>query len=283
MIFLSKETELHFEFCGFFEAPSSDWVHLSRELREYELMIVTEGTLYISSVEGSPVKDSSVSAASPAKVTEHVVPAGHYLLMPPTPHQFGSRPSFCKFYWFHFEHQRTERGFGLPLSGICPNPERLQPLISNLQEADRTYHNEPLNAALLRALLLELYLQQPSSAPEKEVKNHYTRLCEDIRHYIEWNYFSNIKVRDIAAYFGYHEKYLSTVFRKETGTGLKEYLLEVKMKYACQALARTDISISRLALNLGFSDAHNFSNAFRKVTGCSPTAYRIQHREKEPT
>lgn len=283
MLILSKETELHFEFCGFFEAPSPDWVHLSRELQEYELMIVTEGTLYISSEDASPVRDSAGFTTSSAKITEHVVPAGHYLLMPPTPHQFGSRPSFCKFYWFHFEHQRTESGFSLPLLGICPNTERLLPFISNLQEADRIYHNEALNASLLRALLLELYLQQPSSVSEAEKENRYARLCEDIRNYIEWNYFSNIKVSDIAAYFGYHEKYLSTLFHKQTGTGLKEYMLKVKMKYACQALALTDISITQLALNLSFSDAHNFSNAFRKVTGCSPTAYRIQHRGNEPT
>lgn len=260
MLNLSKENELHFEFCGFFEAPSPDWVHLSRELLEYELMIVTEGTLYISSDK-----------------TEHVVPAGHYLLMPPTPHQFGSRPSFCKFYWFHFEHHPIDSGFALPLFGVCPNMTRLLPAILALQEADRTHHNETLNGALLRALLLELYLQQPSVS-EAEKENRYTRLCEDIKHYIEWNYFSNLKVKDVAAYFGYHEKYISTVFHKETGTGLKEYMLQIKMKYACRTLARTDISVSQLALNLGFTDAHNFSGAFRKVMGCSPSDYRKEHR-----
>lgn len=263
MLNLSEEKELHFEFCGFFESPSPDWVHLSRKLSDYELMIVTEGTLYISSQD--------------TNVTEYVVPAGHYLLMPPTPHQFGSRPSSCKFYWFHFEHHPIEDSFCLPLLGICPDIERLLPCILALQTADRTHHNETLNAALFRALLMELYLQQPSASSETEKENHAAMLCEDIKHYIAWNYFSNIKVTDIASYFGYHEKYLSTLFHKETGICLKNYILKIKMNYACQSLTQTDIPVARLALNLGFSDAHNFSGAFKRIVGCSPSDYRIAH------
>lgn len=262
MLILPKESELHFEFCGFFEAPSAEWVHMSRELREYELMIVTEGTLYIASED------------TPSDIKEYEVPAGNYLLMPATKHQYGTHPSSCKFYWFHFEHRRKESGFPLPYQGSCADMARLLPLIASLQDANRTHHNETLNGALFRALLLELSLQQPTSSTQ--TKNHYAKLCEDIKNYIEWNYFSNIKVADIAAYFGYHEKYISTLFHKETGCKLKEYIQKSKMKHACQALSQTDISIAQLALNLGFSDAHNFSNAFRKIVGCSPSAYR-QH------
>ncbi|MDQ0195916.1 hypothetical protein J2T20_004322 [Paenibacillus wynnii] len=33
---------------GVFNAPSPEWIHLSRSLQDYELIVVTEGTLYIA-------------------------------------------------------------------------------------------------------------------------------------------------------------------------------------------------------------------------------------------
>jgi len=39
-------------------------------------------------------------------------------------------------------------------------------------------------------------------------------------------------------------------------------------------LSETTEPVSQIAFRLGFADAHNFSNAFRKITGFSPSEYR---------
>lgn len=262
MLVLSKETSMTFLFCGLFEAPSAEWTHLTRELNEYELMIVTEGTLYIASDK-----------------EEYEVSEGHYLLMPPTPYQHGTKSSFCRFYWFHFEHTELENGLVFPLKGCFSDLNRLLPFIRSLQDADRTYHNPDLNNAVFRTLLLALLSEQKQPVGEK--KNHSDRLCEEIKNYMEWNYFSNIKISDIADYFGYHEKYVSSLFHKQTGTTLKQYLSDTKMKYACRALSTTDISVNQLSIHLGFSDSHNFSTAFKRIVGLSPSAYRLQCRASQ--
>ena len=46
------------------------------------------------------------------------------------------------------------------------------------------------------------------------------------------------------------------------------------MDLAKSALSETTEPISQIAFRLGFSDAHNFSNAFHKITGLSPSEYR---------
>lgn len=255
MIILPKEGHMTFQFCGLFEAPSAEWLHMSRELKEYELMLVTEGTLYIASEKES-----------------FAVSSGEYLLMPPTKRQYGTKPSFCRFYWFHFTHRNPENGISFPLTGNVTNFNRLLPLILSLQDADRTYHDPDLNDAIFRSLLLQLLSEQ--KLPLEEKKNRCDKLCEKIKNYIEWNYFSNVRVSDIADYFGYHEKYVSSLFHKQTGITLKKYLSDTKMKYACHALSTTDISVYQLSVNLGFSDSHNFSTAFKKTVGVSPSAYR---------
>lgn len=259
MFILSKETGLSFHFCGLFEAPSPEWLHMSRELNEYELMIVIDGTLYIGSEEES-----------------FEVPEGNYLIMSPTRRQYGVKPSFCRFYWFHFAPQNSKNGISIPLTGNFTDLNRLLPFILSLQNADRAYHDPDLNDALFRSLLLALLAEQ--KLPLIEKKNRCDKLCEEIKNYIEWNYFSNIRVSDIAGYFGYHEKYISSLFHRQTGITLKQYLSDTKMKYACRALSTTDISVNQLSINLGFSDSHNFSTAFKKAVGMSPCAYRSKTR-----
>jgi AraC-like DNA-binding protein len=39
-------------------------------------------------------------------------------------------------------------------------------------------------------------------------------------------------------------------------------------------MASSDVSIDELALRLGYSDAANFTRAFRRWTGVSPRAHR---------
>lgn len=48
----------------------------------------------------------------------------------------------------------------------------------------------------------------------------------------------------------------------------------VRFEGACELLASQDATVARVALALGFSDAANFSRAFRRTFGMSPTQYQ---------
>jgi AraC-like DNA-binding protein len=43
-------------------------------------------------------------------------------------------------------------------------------------------------------------------------------------------------------------------------------------------LGNTDVRVGEVARRLGFSTAQHFSNAFRRVIGSTPKAYRADHR-----
>lgn len=55
---------------------------------------------------------------------------------------------------------------------------------------------------------------------------------------------------------------------------LKQFILQKKMERAKAELSDTDHSVAQIGYNLGYSDPHNFSAAFRKVTGLTPSGYR---------
>ena len=58
------------------------------------------------------------------------------------------------------------------------------------------------------------------------------------------------------------------------GTSYREILVQTRRELAEQYMEQQNLSISEIAYTLGFSDCSNFSRAFQRWTGCSPTQYR---------
>lgn len=110
--------------------------------------------------------------------------------------------------------------------------------------------------------------------------NPQYQLYDDICDYINLHISENIKVSEIADYFGYNKKYLPSFFRKHSGITVKQYILQTKMEYAKAELSDTNHSISQVAYNIGFNDVHNFSIAFKKITGLSPSDYRNSYSKR---
>lgn len=275
-MFLQFDTanEFHYHWCGKFTSPNSDWVHLTRNLIDYELMVVTEGTLYIGD-----------------HIREYAVEKGQYLLMTPTPYQHGTQTGSCDFYWLHFGYhgelqdhesvsslQDTMPGrLDIPMQGSLSSPERIIILMKQLQDSDRRYKDSTLNRYLCSTILAEISAQSRHKANrEKQLKE---QLYSDISDYISWHAQEDLRVSQIADYFGYNEKYLTTFFKRYAGITLKQYILQTKMELAKSTLSETTQPISQIAYSLGFSDAHNFSNAFHKITGLSPSEYRASYNK----
>lgn len=74
--------------------------------------------------------------------------------------------------------------------------------------------------------------------------------------------------------------YLSRLFKEKTGTNFSDYILKKKMETAAQLLKNTNCSIYEISELTGYSNDKNFSRAFKKYYGISPTGYRHIPSEK---
>ena len=68
--------------------------------------------------------------------------------------------------------------------------------------------------------------------------------------------------------------HFSRRFAKEFGTPPHRYLITRRIERAKHLLSSTEASILDIGLSVGFESAASFSNAFRRVVGVSPSAYR---------
>lgn len=68
--------------------------------------------------------------------------------------------------------------------------------------------------------------------------------------------------------------YLSSLFKKEVGMTLTDYVNKNRIAYARKLLKSTTLSIQDVAASSGIPDIHYFTRLFRRETGISPRAYR---------
>jgi AraC family transcriptional regulator, arabinose operon regulatory protein len=272
---------LDYHWTGKFSAPTQEWMHITRNLADFEFFIVTEGTLYIGDQK-----------------SRYTVRKGEYLLMGPTSYQHGYKASSCQFYWLHFvpSDENGEPGYRMisedpllseysvdqlviPAHNVIIDYDRLIVLMKQLQDSDKRYHDRNLNKFLTSTILCEL-ANQTSVFARHEKKRNRNQLYNDIVNYISWHSSENIKVGEVAGYFGYNEKYISVFFRKFSGETIKQFILQKKMDIAKAELSDTNDQISQIGYKIGFSDPHNFAHAFKKIVGLSPTAYRESFAER---
>jgi AraC-like DNA-binding protein len=62
------------------------------------------------------------------------------------------------------------------------------------------------------------------------------------------------------------------------GAGFRALLRDARHARACGLLDAGELSITEIAYELGYSDAANFTRAFRRETGASPSVYRSARR-----
>jgi AraC family transcriptional regulator of arabinose operon len=274
---LFVDVPVDLEITGKFIAPDSEWIHLSRVLMDYELIVMTHGTLYLSG-DSQPF----------------VVSKGEYLLLPPLTNQQGYKTSECSFYWLHFsskkgiklsnisDHLPTKEAnkIILPQHGTLQSLEKIIVMMKQLQDSVRCYNETTLNNYMSTVILCELYNQISFTDNNSSTRTKQEQLYNDIVDYIKWSRSEHIKVSQIADHFGYNVKYLSHLFSTISGLSLKQYILQQKMELAKFLLTDTNQNITEVSNQLGYKDCHNFMKSFKKIVGLTPTDFRNAYAKR---
>lgn len=107
------------------------------------------------------------------------------------------------------------------MTGTIPSPERMVILFKQLQDAEKRYQNKSYDDFYTTSILLELKSQLiPASGNTNGMKGSI-KLCDNIKDYIQWHFCEPVTVAEIAAYYGYNARYLTTLLKKLQALPLK--------------------------------------------------------------
>lgn len=97
---------------------------------------------------------------------------------------------------------------------------------------------------------------------------------ERIKRFIEINCYKKVRLEDGATAVCLSPKYLSRIFKQNTGIGFNEYKLGVKIKKAKKLLKTTGYNIGQISDKMGYQNIESFIRTFKKLTNRTPTQYR---------
>ena len=89
-----------------------------------------------------------------------------------------------------------------------------------------------------------------------------------------------LKLGDICKIVGYSESYLIRLFRSKLGTTPNREFTKIKMRYAAKLLRKTDYSVERVALMVGYSNKGHFYKLFGEEYGMLPYEYKKMKGER---
>lgn len=111
-------------------------------------------------------------------------------------------------------------------------------------------------------------------ARNKRLGSESQRLVHHGMAYMHEHFREPISRADIANHLSVNEQYLSRCFNKEIGIGPMAYLSRYRIQQAKRLLEIGTMSITQVALEVGFSSQSYFSRIFQQEAGITPTDYQ---------
>jgi len=100
---------------------------------------------------------------------------------------------------------------------------------------------------------------------------------DKVYEYIIKNFKDDIRRNDVAELTNMNPSSFSRFFKRIHRKTFTEYLLEVRIGYACKLLIENKNNISEICYESGFNNLSNFNRQFKKAMKCSPTDYSRFH------
>lgn len=131
-----------------------------------------------------------------------------------------------------------------------------------------TSYSDAASSAIVKEILC--YAVQSLRTQKRELPE----LVQRVMLYIQQNYDRELSNSRLSDEFGYHSFYLNRVFKRSMGITLHQAVIRERVSIAKRLLTSTELPVDAVASEVGYSDRTQFSTAFRKATGYTPTEYR---------
>lgn len=104
------------------------------------------------------------------------------------------------------------------------------------------------------------------------------QLVNAAKKYVQKNYKEKLTLAMISGDIGISQGYLSSVFKKTTGSNLNDYVNHVKIEKAKDLLGMHEYMMYEISDMLGFENPYYFSKVFKRITGMTPSDYETMRK-----
>ena len=94
--------------------------------------------------------------------------------------------------------------------------------------------------------------------------------------YITKHYNEDISVKSVSECVHLNPEYFTRLFKKETGMNIKDFITDCRISMAKDLLQHSNLTVSMIASEVGYSSFPHFTSVFRSVTGMTPSQFRFK-------
>ncbi|MFE9045671.1 helix-turn-helix domain-containing protein [Streptomyces sp. NPDC007818] len=151
--------------------------------------------------------------------------------------------------------------------------ERLVAEFEGAQAADGLYAESLVQAAAA------VVMRTCGGVTQREVREGglSPRRLAEVLDYIHTHLGTRIGLDDLATVAGVSSSHFTRAFRAATGASPHQYVTQVRLERARQALLRTSRPIAEIAVDHGFADQSHLTRTMRRHTGTTPGILRDGH------
>lgn len=108
-------------------------------------------------------------------------------------------------------------------------------------------------------------------AKKRTMAEKPTKICQYIDgHFMEYD----LSIEKVAEDLHMTTAMIRQAVLETTGKGYKDYVISLRISYAKELLAQTDLSVADVCEKVGYGNISHFINIFKKSTGFTPAKYR---------
>jgi AraC-like DNA-binding protein len=126
----------------------------------------------------------------------------------------------------------------------------------------------------VEARLRRLAAKRQQKSASRSVEQKARRQVEAITAFLAENFKEDISTADIGRAVSLHPNYAMTLFRRECGMSIWQYLIRLRLSHAELMLLTSDKTVLAIALESGFGSLARFYAAFTRECGMSPGEFR---------
>lgn len=136
-----------------------------------------------------------------------------------------------------------------------------------------TLSDEMICESVMLEIFYYLITDTARTTARERVKNNNYEVIESTVVYIKENLTADLSLQTLADRAGFSEIYFHKCFRASVGMTLREYVEAQRIKRATMLLAQSNMTLTEIAYECGFSSQSYFSYAFKRSMGMTPREY----------
>ena len=119
-------------------------------------------------------------------------------------------------------------------------------------------------------VLFAILRPKNSSTIADDLQMQLQRLIEHMELHPEWR----PTIEQLAVHISVSPSHFYRTFQEYTGLTPMSYMERIRIEAACRLLKESDISITKLAYDLGYQTSQHFATVFKRFIGATPSSWR---------